>query len=206
MSPSGKPQQLEFELETEAIEDYVRVMRNTSVKTKPVDLYKLDQEVFKELKNTHSIFMDNNHIFNLQVRLPLGIFKKRLPTPFGDKTIDDIPRLRPLSIVTRDRLSRWDARKSLNIDDEFEIHPEHPMVFVFEYDPNKRMSMYFMQNLGHKSTGQKIDLGTGYMTYVNDKTVIVKKIVSTFKQKTINKMYTEFVKTCNRLLFMNCEF
>ena len=194
-------------LEPEVIEDYVKVMRNeVKPKTKPVDLYKLDQDTFKELENTHSIFMKNRHIFNMQTRLPLGIFTKKLPTPFGDKNIDDIPRLRPLSTVSRDRLSRWDSRKSILTDGEFELHPEYPMVFVFEYDPNKRMSMYFMQNLGHKSTSKNIELGTGYITQVLPKTVVVKKIVATFKEKTINKMYTEFVKTCNRLLFINCEF
>ena len=197
-----------FELEPEVIEDYIKVARN-DIKpkaTKPVDLYKLDQDTFDELKNTHNIFMSNRQIFNMQMRLPLGIFKKKLPTPFGDKCLDDIPRLRPLSIVSRDRLSRWDSRKTLLTDSEFELHPEHPMVFVFEYDPNKRMSMYFMQNLGHKCTSKTLELGTGYITHILPETVIVKKIVSTFKQKTVDKMYTEFVKTCNRLLFINCEF
>ncbi len=82
----------------------------------------------------------------------------------------------------------------------------HSMYFVFKYDPQSRLTLFFEQNLGHKPTLNTVEEKTGLIVKLTENTVIMKKIVANVTPKTIQKCFKVFVDECNMMLFVNCNF
>ena len=116
----------------------------------------------------------------------------------ADKQNERFPSTSPL--VT-------DCKSSSDGTEEAFVPHSLSTYFVLGYSPRTRFTMYFEQNLGYKLlTKSKIAVQTGCIVTPYKNTIILRKIVSSLKTKTLKKIFKEFVIECNKILFTHCKF
>ena len=168
---------------------------------------KLDKEDVDNIINTHAHFMDHPYIGLIKLRLPVGIYKPDNTIPFKGKLtrLDQVPQIRTMMYLDRDAPAFSATVPGARSGQIFVPH-NHSMYFVFKYDPQSRLTLFFEQNLGHKPTLNTVEEKTGLIVKLTENTVIMKKIVANVTDKTIQKCFKTFVKECNMMLFVNCNF
>lgn len=81
-----------------------------------------------------------------------------------------------------------------------------PTLFVMRFDPSDKKVMYLEQDLMAKPITNAITKITGFSYRLQeDKNVILRKYIVLVDEDKMIKLVHEFVKECNRVLFMHCD-
>lgn len=81
-----------------------------------------------------------------------------------------------------------------------------PALFILRHDPAEKKVMYIEQDLMAKPISLQIEKKSGF-TYrlIDDRNVIVRKYLALIKEEQLENLVQDFIKECNRVLYMYCD-
>jgi sulfur transfer complex TusBCD TusB component (DsrH family) len=167
-------------------------------------------------------FNSHNDLRELDIVLPFGIPRERKPKNWEKKQlrkkgINPInPNVAVMKKIATSRLGQFYYRPEAEIKPwkprlkpmvpTFDQVKHKPALLVLRHDPAEKKVMYLEQDLMAKPITEEIDKKTGFTYRLRkDRNVVVRKFLAAVSQEKFIKLVHEFVKECNRVLYLYCD-